>query len=98
MGRNSLESNSSDSFDSSEMDSSTNNEHNNTHSGNDNSNITHSENDNSDHLCIEIELIFPVLTENISTKRRNFYRGDYKSANSKLTDIYKLGGYGGNEC
>ena len=42
---------------------------------------------NSDHLCIEIELIFPVLTENISTKRRNFYRGDYKSANSKLTDI-----------
>ena len=42
---------------------------------------------NSDHLCIEIELIFPVLTENISTKRRNFYRGDYKSLNSKLTDI-----------
>ena len=42
---------------------------------------------NSDHLCLEIELIFPVLTNNITTKKRNFYRGDYKTANSKLSDI-----------
>ena len=42
---------------------------------------------NSDHLCLEIELIFPISKDNISSKKRNFYRGDYKTANSKLLEI-----------
>ena len=42
---------------------------------------------NSDHLCLEIELTFPETKNNISTKKRNFYRGDYKTANSKLSEI-----------
>ena len=42
---------------------------------------------NSDHLCLEIELTFPETKNIISTKKRNFYRGDYKTANSKLSEI-----------
>ena len=42
---------------------------------------------NSDHLCLEIELTFPGTKNNISTKRRNVYRGDYKTASSKLSEI-----------
>ena len=30
---------------------------------------------NSDHLCLEIELIFPISKDYISSKKRNFYRG-----------------------
>ena len=42
---------------------------------------------NSDHLCIGIELTCPVVEINVDTVRRNFYRGDYKSANVKLSEI-----------
>ena len=42
---------------------------------------------NSGHLCLEIELIFPISKNNTSSKKRNFYRGDYKTANSKILEI-----------
>ena len=38
-------------------------------------------------MCLEIELIFPISKDYISSKKRNFYRGDYKTANSKLLEI-----------
>ena len=42
---------------------------------------------NCDHLCLEIELIFPMSKDNMTSEKGNFYSGDYKTANSKLLKI-----------
>ena len=42
---------------------------------------------NSDHLSVEIELIFPKHVSQSYTEKRNFYKGDYASANEKLSSV-----------
>ena len=42
---------------------------------------------NSDHLSIEIELTFPRKISQSYSEKRNYYKGDYISANRKLSDV-----------
>ena len=42
---------------------------------------------NSDHLSIEAELIFPKKVSRSYAEKRNYYKGDYMSANVKLSNI-----------
>ena len=42
---------------------------------------------NSDHLSIEAELIFPKKVSKSYAEKRNYYKGDYMSANVKLSNI-----------
>ena len=42
---------------------------------------------NSDHLSVEIELTFPRHISQACTEKRNFYKGDYISANTKLSEV-----------
>ena len=42
---------------------------------------------NSDHLSIEAELIFPKKVSKSYAEKRNYYKGDYMSANEKLSNI-----------
>ena len=42
---------------------------------------------NSDHLSIETELTFPRNIPQSCVEKRNFYKGDYISANTKLSEV-----------
>ena len=42
---------------------------------------------NSDHLSIEIELTFSRKISQSYSEKRNYYKGDYISANRKLSDV-----------
>lgn len=41
----------------------------------------------SDHLCLELELSIPISSSIPVSKQRNFYKGDYETANQKLSHI-----------
>ena len=45
---------------------------------------------NSDHLCFEIELTFPITKDDLSTKKEDVYRSDYKTANSKYLQYTEM--------